>query len=368
MKTPLPFALALSAALLAAPAASAQTCADNDAADTDVTAAFDNVTLFTGAADGLPRLSVDLVLKPALPFGLGGASLFYLYDNDALDFERLTFAPFVTQNSCYLPLGANSDNGRTNAGVIISPGCNPTGGTAGSALTSSPVVIATATYLVRDPAARVAFVFTNAVTNDDTGQSCRTESQSLFSQELPVELTRFEARGDGAGAVLTWATAGETNNAGFAVEHRAEASAWREVGFVSGAGTTGEAQRYRYRVPALAPGAHRFRLKQVDFDGAATLGPEIELTVEPHTHPTLIVGPNPASAQASLVFTLPHTDEARLSVYDVTGREVARLYEGVAAAGVHEVGLDAAALAAGVYVCRLTTPTGTVAQVLTIAR
>ena len=72
---------------------------------------------------------------------------------------------------------------------------------------------------------------------------------------------------------LTWQTAHETNNAGFAVERRpADApGAWTEVGFVDGAGTTTEPQTaYRFRARQVGYGQHAFRLRQVDFDGTAT--------------------------------------------------------------------------------------------------
>ncbi|MBU0520013.1 T9SS type A sorting domain-containing protein, partial [bacterium] len=42
-----------------------------------------------------------------------------------------------------------------------------------------------------------------------------------------------------------------------------------------------------------------------------------------------------------------------LSVYDIQGREVARLVDGYRDAGVHEVTFDAAGLASGVYLYRL---------------
>ncbi|MEL6772619.1 MAG: VCBS repeat-containing protein, partial [Bacteroidota bacterium] len=85
---------------------------------------------------------------------------------------------------------------------------------------------------------------------------------------VPVELTVFSAVLSGEAARLTWATASETNNAGFHVEHRApSADVFATLGFVDGAGTTTATQRYAFETGTLAPGAHRFRLRQVDFDG-----------------------------------------------------------------------------------------------------
>ena len=66
----------------------------------------------------------------------------------------------------------------------------------------------------------------------------------------------------------------------------------------------------------------------------------------------LRAAPNPLGAATTLAFTLPDAADVRLTVADVLGREVAR-WDGPHAAGEHSVRLDAAALAAGVYVVRL---------------
>lgn len=65
------------------------------------------------------------------------------------------------------------------------------------------------------------------------------------------------------------------------------------------------------------------------------------------------VSPNPVSGTAVVQFVLDTPGEARLSVYDVTGREVAVVAVGTFAAAAHEATVDVSALAAGVYVVRL---------------
>ncbi|WP_412061977.1 M36 family metallopeptidase [Rubrivirga sp. IMCC45206] len=63
--------------------------------------------------------------------------------------------------------------------------------------------------------------------------------------------------------------------------------------------------------------------------------------------------PNPSAGGAVVRFTLPEAAATRLVVFDVRGREVAVLADGTLEAGRHEAALPAA-LAAGVYVVRLT--------------
>ncbi|MEO1480355.1 MAG: T9SS type A sorting domain-containing protein, partial [Bacteroidota bacterium] len=182
---------------------------------------------------------------------------------------------------------------------------------------------------------------------------------------LPVELVGFEAQLDGADAVLTWATASETNNAGFAVEHRTpEGEAFGEVDFVAGNGSTTEQQTYAYRVDALVPGTHTFRLRQVDFDGAFEYSPEVEVTVAFDGTLALAVYPNPATSQAAI--RMSAASDVRVVVYDVLGREVAVLLDGPAtAAPLH---LDAQELPTGLYVVRATTAQGAVTRSLTVTR
>ncbi|MEP0545612.1 MAG: T9SS type A sorting domain-containing protein [Rhodothermales bacterium] len=66
--------------------------------------------------------------------------------------------------------------------------------------------------------------------------------------------------------------------------------------------------------------------------------------------------PNPFGASASFTLTVPEGAETlRLAVYDVLGREVAVLADGMLAPGDHPLVLDGARLAAGVYFVRLQT-------------
>ena len=65
--------------------------------------------------------------------------------------------------------------------------------------------------------------------------------------------------------------------------------------------------------------------------------------------------PNPFNPVTQIRFGLPVASDVRVAVYDVLGREVATLADGVMPAGWHEVRWDADRLASGLYVCRLET-------------
>ena len=65
--------------------------------------------------------------------------------------------------------------------------------------------------------------------------------------------------------------------------------------------------------------------------------------------------PNPFSERAEFALEVAEAQDVRVAVYDVMGREVARLHDGPLAAGARErFELDGGALASGVYLVRIT--------------
>lgn len=78
--------------------------------------------------------------------------------------------------------------------------------------------------------------------------------------------------------------------------------------------------------------------------------------------------PNPAVAEAGVAFELDRAGPIRLVLYDVLGRQVAVVREGMLPAGVHRASLDTRPLAAGRYVLRLETAGASLARSLTVIR
>jgi Secretion system C-terminal sorting domain len=84
---------------------------------------------------------------------------------------------------------------------------------------------------------------------------------------------------------------------------------------------------------------------EVVFNGALPAGYEL---AEPY--------PNPFNASAVISVTLPETSDLTVSVFSVTGQQVASLANGMTSAGTHQLHLDAANLASGVYFVQATVP------------
>ena len=67
----------------------------------------------------------------------------------------------------------------------------------------------------------------------------------------------------------------------------------------------------------------------------------------------LSASPNPFNSATTIRFDLPRAGEVRLEVFDVTGRRVRTLQEGMVKAGRHSVRLEAGDLPSGIYFARL---------------
>ncbi|MBU0517600.1 T9SS type A sorting domain-containing protein, partial [bacterium] len=71
-------------------------------------------------------------------------------------------------------------------------------------------------------------------------------------------------------------------------------------------------------------------------------------------HQLLTNYPNPFNPTTSLQYSIPAGGFVSLKVFDVLGREVAKLVDGYRDSGIHHVGWDASGMASGVYIYTLT--------------
>ena len=78
--------------------------------------------------------------------------------------------------------------------------------------------------------------------------------------------------------------------------------------------------------------------------------------------------PNPFSATTSFRMSLPEAEEITIEVFNVNGRRVATLHEGVMRAGETAVEFDASGLPAGVYLVRATGEQFSLARPVTVVR
>ena len=78
--------------------------------------------------------------------------------------------------------------------------------------------------------------------------------------------------------------------------------------------------------------------------------------------------PNPFNPSTTIRFELNERGRASLEVFDVSGRRVQVLHEGDLSQGVHEFRFNADNLPSGTYLYRLTTPTATKTETMTLVK
>lgn len=168
---------------------------------------------------------------------------------------------------------------------------------------------------------------------------------------LPVELTRFDALVDQGSVILTWSTASETNNAGFSIEHEVATDYFAEIGYVEGHGTSRDVNDYSFTVDNVDPGVHRFRLKQIDHDGAFTYSSVVEAAVTvPDRFLIEPAYPNPFNPSTTLRFASAVEQHVEITLISSAGQSIRTLYSGAVTANqMRSLTVDADALPSGTY-------------------
>jgi len=191
------------------------------------------------------------------------------------------------------------------------------------------------------------FSTTDAAANDTPGES--------NVAPLPVELTDFNATSFENSIAISWQTASEINNSGFAIEMSSTTNlgmeSWTELSFVTGHGNTVEIHDYSYEVSGVDPGSYQLRLKQIDFDGSFNYSTIITAVVEtPNAIDLIEAYPNPFNPSTNFSFVLAEEQDVKVVVFDQMGRQVATLFEGIVAAQIRqEVQFNSGNLPSGTY-------------------
>ncbi|MEM8601119.1 MAG: hypothetical protein AAGF99_14460 [Bacteroidota bacterium] len=164
-----------------------------------------------------------------------------------------------------------------------------------------------------------------------------------------------EAGGATIDIALVWETFAETNNRGFEVQmRRGDEAPFEVLGFVDGAGTIMELQRYRFET-TIAEGAYDLRLRQEDLDGTSTFSFEVQAIYTRPSFPTQLntAYPTPFVVITRFDYTVG-TDGLDLTfeITDLSDAVVARL-EGPTLFGNHTLVWESVDQPSGVYVVRM---------------
>lgn len=171
-----------------------------------------------------------------------------------------------------------------------------------------------------------------------------------YNGPLPVELTGFSANVAGETVQLNWSTATETNNKGFEIERSEDNTNFQKIGYVEGNGTTVSQHTYSFTDNSALSGNYYYRLKQIDFNGAAHYSNVVEVEFMPTAYSLGQNYPNPFNPSTTIKFALPVESKVTVTLFNMLGQKVRDVVSGQFAAGTQEVNLNASDLASGMYI------------------
>jgi len=185
-------------------------------------------------------------------------------------------------------------------------------------------------------------------------------SGDVFKMEdspLPVELVSFQSNITKNNVSLYWETSFEENNQGFEIYRKHTGSEeWNKIGFVNGKGNSNTIEKYSFEDKNLKQGKYEYKLKQIDFNGNYeffTLSGIVEIN-NPEKFELRQNYPNPFNPSTKIQYYIPSASNVKLTIYDITGKEVAVLVNENLNPGYYENVFNGANLTSGIYYYKLT--------------
>jgi len=197
---------------------------------------------------------------------------------------------------------------------------------------------------------------------DAAGENTLLEAGSAYvfsipvpDYPLPIELSSFNGEILNGYAMLSWVTASETENAAFRIYRNGELLAELE-----GAGTTSEPQYYQYTDNHVIPGkTYTYVLADVTIGNKEVKHNDKAVTItagEGNVGKDYSIGvshPNPFNPTCMIPLNLAVNAEVHAVLYDLNGRLVNELHNGALSAGSHDLQIDGANLATGIYLVKI---------------
>lgn len=185
--------------------------------------------------------------------------------------------------------------------------------------------------------------------------SLTTVSEFVFGTALPVTWIYVKGELVNRDALITWATAQESNTDKFVIEHSRDGMKYHAVGEVTAAGNSSATRKYNFRHTNPAAGFNYYRIGQLDKDGRSTYSKVISLLLRDGLKQA-ILSPNPAADMVHIV--LPQAVAVQeVRVYDAQGRPVLKTI--LNSTNTQVVSVPVAQLPGGSYILKLETRNGT---------
>ncbi|MBD3341806.1 MAG: T9SS type A sorting domain-containing protein [Candidatus Lokiarchaeota archaeon] len=183
--------------------------------------------------------------------------------------------------------------------------------------------------------------------------------QTFSSVPVPVELAQFSAMLCAEGVKLLWTSYSESNNYGYEVERSKDGHGFKKIAFISGNNFSNEIQEYSFTDPNITNSIYFYRLKQIDNDGSSSYSSTIKvITNAPLKYDLSDNYPNPFNGHTTIEFTLPTKCNTSISIYNISGKLIEKLYNGIAESGKNSVTWNGKArfnndVSSGIYIYRI---------------
>jgi Secretion system C-terminal sorting domain len=101
-----------------------------------------------------------------------------------------------------------------------------------------------------------------------------------------------------------------------------------------------------------------YRIKQVNSDGSTVYSSQVKIG-QGITEPFKLEQnyPNPFNPKTNIVINILEDSDVDITVYNLEGKEITKLYKGFLASGTHKFAFDATDLPSGIYLYKVSTPT-----------
>jgi hypothetical protein len=178
-----------------------------------------------------------------------------------------------------------------------------------------------------------------------------------------VDVVDFGAGATDGGVLVNWRLSGEEPFTVRVLRGTGEAE------MISG-NLPGDSSRYLDR-DVEPGGSYAYWLEVVEADGTVSrFGPTEAVTVPGETPEFALYAayPSPSRDVVNFAYSMPEDGRVVLSVYDLSGRRVATLVNDELTAGRHDVAWDCASAPSGVYLVRLSAPSGVATNRVVVAR
>ena len=184
---------------------------------------------------------------------------------------------------------------------------------------------------------------------------------------MPIKLESFNSSFKNRDVTLNWITSTEINNRGFEIFRKSVSGDWTSIGFITGKGQENSMTSYSFNDNKLNSGKYTYRLKQIDFNGNYTYY-NLNSIIEVGVPDKFIVSqnyPNPFNPSTKIDYAIPFDGKVNLVIYDMTGREVKRVFSENITAGYYTSEINIGSLASGVYIYKLTAEGNSQKQTMT---